>query len=1750
MPTFFAFRPRVCRTLLGLLGLSAALASSGGAAQAAVSPANRLVYLDEFSSPFHPSANFPRLLTPQWVGEPGVEVVVTYGIDDMRNSAPYEQFLRPILERLKRVDGRAPVSIFCNALDVTEPRLQSWLTEGLSFEVHTLSHPCPILAQGNFTNAQNTFHGGVELLHQIPKNVPVAFRTPCCDSIDSASPRLFAELFGRRSPAGHFLRMDSSVTLLLTTNDPALPSDRLFDGSGRPRFQKYVPFEAFSTIIENYPYPYVHTRVCWEMPFVAPSDWQSHNIQSNASPQMLEDWKVALDLIALKQGVFNYVFHPTGWSSPTQHVAFIDYATARYGSKVKFLNYREVHERLTRDLLAGQPLRSEDGGDNGVRLLDLNNDGYMDVVIGNEHLRRTRLWQPEAQRWADSEFPTVLVERAPVREVNAAAPAPSDAGVRFGVLGDPAHPVMLVRNERGAGAWRFREGAWQSDVSLWEGLELEGQPLFTARGGRERGVRLRDVDGDGVCEFIVANEEQSAVFNWDDASRRWRRASYGLPAGALLVNAAGEERGMRFLDLNQDGAEDVLVSNEERYSVHLMVPRQVLGFQPGWSREVIRGRRGQLPELPPVARGGAAPNNGAWFTETEMYVQNEDTARLPHLVDRRAFRDILNSFMPPALGPTQALATIAVPDGFTIELVAHEPLVLDPVCLDWSEDGRLWVVEMRDYPLGLDGKGKPGGAIRVLEDRDGDGRYETSSLFAEGLNFPNGILPWRKGVLVSAAPDILYLEDTDGDGKADKVDKLFTGFVEGNQQHRCNGFDYGLDNWIYGANGDSGGTIRSVRSGVKIGISGRDFRFRPDDGGLETIEGQTQFGRHRDDWGNWFGNANPVWLWHYWLPEFYVRRNPQLAVASLRRETATYPEAGRVLSIGRKPQRFNDVGTAGYVTSANSPTPYRDTLFGEEFANAVFISEPVYNLVRCEILEPAGVSFTSRRWHSEQPREFIASSDPWFRPTGLKIGPDGALYLADMYRQFIEHPEWIPGDIKNRYNLRAGEDKGRIYRVYPKGQTLRATPRLDRLNGEQLVAALEHPNGWQRTTVQRLLVAGKQPGNVAALQNLLRHSPQPKTRVSILATLDGLGALSAEDVTRGLTDAHPGVREFSVRLAERFMSVPEGRGAATAPPLATAEGARLVGPLLAITNDPALRVRYQLALSLGEWDDARAAMALATLAEKDLDHAEVLTAIASSATKRPGEILGALLRGRTELSRADKLLRNLVSLVAGRGGTEVDAFITLFASPASADGTYAPWQLSGFAQLLQELKKAGRSMADFPAAARHWPALRKSAWQLTGDNNQPLESRVSAVPLLGRAEESQLEDAARLASLCSPAEPDVLQRAALAQLRQLPGNLFATALLKAWRDCAPAIREAAVGLMVRRAAWTELLLDGIERHMVLPDEVGAGPRQQLLNHASPELRARAQKSLALTANHEREKLIASYLPLVKAAAGEASLGAVLFSRHCAVCHRLNQQGTGAAPDLATVVDRSPERMLVSILDPSRAVEARYLAYEARTKAGEEFSGMLASESANSVTLVSVSGVQETLLRAELESLTATRVSIMPEGFEAFLKPKDVADLIAFLDSVAVPPRFFPGNHPELSAARPDGALWLNASNAAIYGNGLAFEAHYHNLGYWNSPLSRATWAVQVPRPGAYEVWLRWACQEAEAGNRFRLQVGDTSLSARVPGTGTWDDYQFAKFGVLNLPGGTQRASIQAETPLRGFLMDLLEVRLLPVGSTP
>ncbi len=1702
----------------GLILLVAATASAGDAA----GDGNRLAYLASLD-PYYVSCHFPKLVTPQWVGEEGVEAVVILAIDDMRGHEKWEAFLRPLLERLKKIDGRAPVSIMTNRIDPTDPHLQKWLAEGLSLEVHTLDHPCPLLKDGDFAKAKATYDGCVDMMASIPGNQPVAFRMPCCDSLNSVSPRFFAEIFNQTTAAGRFLAIDSSVFNLTTARDAELPRKAVLLPDGEERFRRYLPFDSFANTIEDYPYPYQLGVLCWEFPCVVPSDWEAQNVQKPNNPRTVRDLEAALDVCVAKQGTFNLVFHPHNWIRAEQVIELVDHATREHGTKVKFLNFREALDRLTQHALGGEPLRASDGDDNGVRLLDLDRDGYLDVVIGNERVRQSRRWSPQTRTWMVEDFPVSLVEIVEPSHRRSTC-------VQFGMLRD-GRASLLVRNERTAGVWHYDAKGWVQDPSGLDGLELDGQPLQTASNGLDRGVRLRDLDLDGRCELLVANDLQNAVFRRDRDGKRWCEVSFRLPDGARFVDTAGRDASLRLLDLDDDLHLDVLFSNEREYGLDLFD-----SMETGWSRRVKAATRGSPVEIPVISRAGAS--NGAWFHSRHLWVQNEDTSRLRDLVDRRSFNELLAGETPRAKSPTAAPVSLEPRPGFQVELVASEPLVFDPVAFDWGPDGKLWVAEMRDYPNGDKEAEQSGGCIRTLEDTDGDGRYDRSTVFLDGLPYPNGVMTWRRGVMLTAAPDIIYAEDTDGDGRANVREVLYTGFNEGNPQHRANGFAWGLDNWIYGANGDSGGKVKSTKTGEVVDIGGRDFRIRPAEGLVEPQLGFTQFQRTRDDWGNWFGNNNVNPMWQYVLEDHYLKRNAHFAAPETREDVPLVPGTARVYPRSRTLERFNDLHTADRFTSACGAIIYRDELFGPGFEANMFVSEPVHNLVHREVTFRRGVTIKSRRAADEQRSEFLASTDNWFRPTMLRTGPDGALWIADMYRAVIEHPEWIPQEFMERIDVRAGSDMGRIYRVFPVGAAPRPIPRLDTLDSTTLVAQLESPNGWVRDKAQQLLVERGDKSAAAALAALVTAGVRPTARLHALCTLDGLDALEPPSVLAALGDSHGGVRRHAVRLSEAFLEKSSELGAA----------------LEKLVDDPDPQVRLQLAYTLGESSDTTAARALGRLAVANADDPFISAAVMSSATRDFDELAGGVLAATEGREPPRDLVNSLVALAARMDDAKaLDRLLK--AITATPFNGYQPWQLDALASLVESLDGRGISLAklhegadaELQGSLAKLSALFAYARRAAADAQRPDEERLMAVRLLGRDADERDADLQALCDLLAPQNPAPLQEVALETLAAQEGDNLPSLVLAGWRSYGPGLRAEILPILFRRDNWLAACLDAVESGVVLPQDFDAVARQRLLEHKSQEVRTRAAKLLGGDQNADRRAVIEAFA--ATSLAGDAARGKQVFERRCALCHRLGDAGHAIGPDLAALVDRSPQAMLVAVLDPNRAVEAKFVSYTAVTIGGLTHSGLLTNETATSVTLLGQEAKEQVVLRTDLEALESTGKSLMPEGLEKDLTPQDFADLMALIGSAAPAPKQILGNRPEL--VRPEALrreLFCLSSNCEIYGQTLRLEEVNGALGWWNSEDDHAVWTIEIPRKTRYVVFFDWSCDDESAGNSYLLEVAGQQLGGVVEGTGDWNTYRREKVGELLLEPGTYRLGIRANGKIKGALFDLKSVTLRPALS--
>ena len=945
----------------------------------------------------------------------------------------------------------------------------------------------------------------------------------------------------------------------------------------------------------------------------------------------------------------------------------------------------------------------------------------------------------------------------------------------------------------------------------------------------------------------------------------------------------------------------------------------------------------------------------------------------------------------PPLAPTDALASIHVPDGFAVELVAAEPLVLDPVAIDWDAAGRLWVVEMADYPLGMDGQGKPGGRVRVLDDTDGDGRADRSTLFADGLNFPTGLLTWRDGVIVTVAPDIVFLRDTDGDGHADTREVLITGLLEGNQQLRANGLRWGLDNWVYAAAGGHhgdygvGNALRSARTGESVTIGSRDFRFRPDTGAIEPQSGPSQFGRNRDDWGHWFGTQNSRPLWHYVLADHYLRRNPHVAAPDPTRQVVV-PLNPKVWPASPQEKRYHSFENSGHFTSACSGMIYRDALLFPAGERHAFTCEPFHNLVQHNVLTEEGVSFGFRRAPGEESRDFFASEDRWCRPVMTRTGPDGALWVVDMYRYIIEHPDWLPPD--GRAELlpyyRLGDDRGRLYRVFPKDRGPRTIQPLDRLDPPGLVAALDSPNEWQRDTAHRLLVWRADRSTVAPLAALARESTNPLARVHALSVLDGLDALSADVLRPALADPHPGVRANALRLAE-------SRGSA-----------EVIAAATAMTGDPDAKVRLQLACSLGEWEAPAAGAALGRLAVDHYDDPFLTAAVMSSAMPHVRALAAAAATSGGPAR--DALAPPLAALALALNDRAALATLLAPALTAAGESAFSHPQLTAVAAFLDTLGKHQQSLDTLAAGddalsrlLARIPMAAAVARRVAAEESTPLDHRAAAVSLLLRLPAERATAMTSLASWLSPGQPAETTRAAITALAATGDDSVPATLLAAWASYSPALRDAVFDALLSREAWTTALLTAdLGGH---PPAADATRQARLLNHPSPAIRTLAEKRL--TPASPRTEVVAHFQPALQLA-GDPARGRTVHARLCASCHKLDQTGQDIGPNLQSVAGHTPEKLLTNILAPNVDVQPGYHAYLCRLSDGTDLYGLITSETGNSLTFKSADGTSRTILRRDISKLESSTLSLMPEGLEAGLSLQDMADLIASLRQPATP----------------------------------------------------------------------------------------------------------------------------------------------------
>ena len=957
----------------------------------------------------------------------------------------------------------------------------------------------------------------------------------------------------------------------------------------------------------------------------------------------------------------------------------------------------------------------------------------------------------------------------------------------------------------------------------------------------------------------------------------------------------------------------------------------------------------------------------------------------------------------PAVEPANAAATFQVKKGFRLELVASEPLVNSPVTMAFDEQGRLFVVEMIDYSERRE-ETPHAGRIRLLEDTDGDGKFDKSTVFADNLPWPTALICYDGGIFVGATPDIIWLKDTTGDGKADERKVVFTGFGSGaarlNVQALINSLNWGLDNRIHGATGPIGGNAvksTATNAGPALDLRGRDFSFDPRSMSLQAESGGGQYGLSFDSLGRKFVCSNSDHLQMVLFGLRYGARNSAFAMPSPRISIAADGPAAEVFRLspdepwrivrtrwrvsGVVPGMVEGGGrVSGYFTGATGATIYRGDAYGPEFVDNAFIGDAGGNLVHRKILSPNGVALTAKRPADEQGIEFLASRDTWFRPVHFQNAPDGCLYIADMYREVIEHPWSIPEAIKKHVDLNSGNDRGRIWRIVPENFKQPKLPKLATATTVQLVAHLESPNGWTRDTAARLLYERRDRRAVPELEALFGRSRSAHARIHALYALQGLFALDTRNLVAGLADRDERVREHAVKLSEGAI-------------VATKGNSTLAEKLLGMTGDLSPRVRYQLAFTLGDVRSSARPKALADLIRRDVESPWMQAAVLSSLTDGVGEVFTSLIHDVRFRSTPghEEFLRKLAELIGVRNNyAEARAILDFVVKPDS----HAP--VATIVRALGEgAARAGTTLGALDKLS-HLKGVFANAAQTVVNVQATDAARVQAVQLLALT--SYAESGAKLLPLLdSSAEP--LRLAAIGALARFPAPEVGFELVKRWGTSTPLARTATLAALTTRPERALALLQAVESGIVKPTEIPTVSVKALQSSKDKSVSTLAAR--LFPAAPKPADALKTFQPALDLR-GDAARGKPVFLERCASCHRAGTDGFALGPDFVTVKTAGKDKLLASIVDPNAEIAPQFIAFQVDTRDDESYTALIGNETPSHVTLRMASGQDITLPRTKVKGVKSSGQSLMPENLTAGLTMQGLADLLEFILTAPAP----------------------------------------------------------------------------------------------------------------------------------------------------
>ncbi|WP_064196788.1 MULTISPECIES: PVC-type heme-binding CxxCH protein [Emticicia] len=939
-------------------------------------------------------------------------------------------------------------------------------------------------------------------------------------------------------------------------------------------------------------------------------------------------------------------------------------------------------------------------------------------------------------------------------------------------------------------------------------------------------------------------------------------------------------------------------------------------------------------------------------------------------------------------------------EGFKLEKVASEPLIVDPVDLEFNENGDAMVLEMPGYPM-EDKQSR----LLILKDKNADGVYDSSMVFAENLGLADSFMPYKKGVLVASPPYLLQLHDKNQDYRVDKIDTLMGGFTKENLQHNYNGLTYGIDNWIYAANGGNDG--KPYWWGDKttaIDLRGQDLRFNLETHQMERLGASSGgFGLGMDEFGRFYETHNLTHISHLVFPDRYLKGRRILSENTLQ-NISDHEENGlaRIYPIGEQEDRVNHPEQSGYFSGSCGITYYGGGALGEKYNNTVWVADVVLNLIHVDKIKAKGASFTASRILEK--KDFLASTDRAFRPVNMSVGPDGGMYVIDIHRKVIEHPEWIPDEIEKTLDLNAGKNQGRIYKISLENGG-KSFEFQQFKTSEGLLNALENPNQWVRNTAQRLLME-KQLSNesLVGLRNLLK-SDNDFARLHAFWILSNSGEITANEVELGLNDKNASIRENVLTISEGFINKSES----------------VLNKVMALLIDSEPRIRMQAALSLSTLPENHPfykekqvliLKALAKTAQQTNDEWNV-AAITLAAQNKSAELFALIAKEKQPNAQllaslalntfggTDEFILVLKTLQNSNLSDKEKAFVVkqLTQNIEKIDGKLIENQLislenSANLDLLKDLAAIRQKLKLSPA-----PQFLKYSNEAAQNvlNASLLDSlRIQYLALLDFVPYAQKSTI--LYECLKNSQPLKLQENALRQLSNYREKEIGKKVVAMWKDLSPQTRRFASDLLLYIESNHDALLTGLENGTINIGEMNFDleRRRTLLWWTDNEdTKRRAKKLFSDSGVSNRQAAMDKMKPALSLS-GDALKGEKVFSNTCANCHKYGNIGNEVGPVLTEISRKSKATILHEILDPNAAVDPKYINHNLETKSGAIHTGIIANETDKSVTIHKIGGEKVTINKSDIKTFRSMGTSLMMEGFENAISKQEMADLLEFL----------------------------------------------------------------------------------------------------------------------------------------------------------